>query len=42
MTRALLFPNEFAAPGEASVKVALLLAASEIVPPLRDNADVLT
>jgi hypothetical protein len=42
MTMALLLPNELAAPGEASVKVALLPAASLIVPPLSANADVLT
>ena len=38
ITNALLLPNEFAAPGAAKVRVALLPAASLIVPPLRVNA----
>ncbi len=37
-TMDLLFPREFAAPGEASVNVALLPAASLIVPLLRARA----
>ena len=41
ITRALLLPNELAAPGEARVKVALLLAASLMVPPLSARAEVL-
>ena len=41
ITMALLAPNEPAAPGEARVKVALLLAASLMVPPGRASAEVL-
>ena len=40
MTRALLFANEPDDPGDGSVRVALLPAASLIVPPLRARADV--
>ena len=36
-TSALLAPNELAAPGDASVSVALFVAASRIVPPFNDN-----
>jgi hypothetical protein len=39
---ALLLPNEFAAPGEASVNVALLAAASAIVPLLSASEFVAT
>jgi hypothetical protein len=41
ITIALLAPREFAAPGEAKVKVALFPAASLIAPPFRDKAEVL-
>lgn len=41
MIMALLFPREFAAPGEARVRVALLEAASRIVPEFRARAEVL-
>ena len=40
MTNALLAAKEPVAPGEASVSVALLPAASLIVPPLSASADV--
>ena len=41
MMMALFEPRELAAPGEARVKVALLLAASLMVPPLSPKAEVL-
>ena len=41
ITRALFAPNELAAPGLASVKVAALPAASLIVPLFSVKADVL-
>ena len=37
ITNALLAPNELVAPGLARVRVALLPAASRIVPPFRAN-----
>ena len=42
ITRALLAPSELVAPGEASVRVALLPAASLIVPPFRASELVAT
>jgi len=42
ITIALLAPNELAAPGDAKVRVALLLAASLIVPPFSANDVVAT
>lgn len=41
-TSALLAPSELAAPGDASVRVALFVAASRIVPPFNDNELVAT
>ncbi len=40
MTKALLLPNEFAAPGVANVRMALLPTASRIVPPFKARAVV--
>ena len=41
-TKALLAPSEFAAPGDAKVKVALFAAASRIVPPFNAKEVVAT
>ena len=42
ITRALFAPNELAAPGEGKVRVALLPAASVMVPPLSASELVAT